>query len=81
MTALVIGMFAILLTGKRSPLAVRYEEEILNKYASWAQELTEKEYAINDRLAELRKQGIIIEDTAGAETETDSGSEGGQDTD
>ncbi|MGN0506874.1 MAG: hypothetical protein ACI4FZ_09940 [Lachnospiraceae bacterium] len=79
LAALVIGMFVILLTGKRSPLAVRYEEEILNKYASWAQELTEKEHAINDRLAELRKQGIIIEDTAEAGTETDSGSEGVQD--
>ena len=38
LVGIVIAMFAIVLTGKRSPLAVRYEEQILNKYASWADE-------------------------------------------
>lgn len=60
LSALVIGMFVILLTGKRSPLAIRYEEELINKYASWAQELREKENELNDRIAELRRQGILI---------------------
>ncbi len=60
LSALVIGMFVILLTGKRSPLAIRYEEELVNKYASWAQELTQRENELNDRIAELRRQGILI---------------------
>lgn len=60
LSALVIGMFVILLTGKRSPLAIRYEEELINKYASWAQELTQREHELNDRIAELRRQGILI---------------------
>lgn len=60
LSALVIGMFVILLTGKRSPLAIRYEEELINKYASWAQELTQRENELNDRIAELRRQGILI---------------------
>lgn len=60
LSALVIGMFVILLTGKRSPLAIRYEEELVNKYASWAQDLTQRENELNDRIAELRRQGILI---------------------
>ncbi len=60
LSVLVIGMFVILLTGKRSPLAIRYEEELVNKYASWAQELTQRENELNDRIAELRRQGILI---------------------
>lgn len=71
LTALVIGMFVILLMGKRSPLAIRYEEELINKYASWAQELTEKENKLNDRIAELRRQGIVIDEEE--EKETDDG--------
>ena len=43
LSALVIIMFVITLLGERSPLAVRYEEQILNKYAAWADELTERE--------------------------------------
>lgn len=69
LTVLVVGMFVILLTGRRSPLAIRYEEELVNKYASWAQELTEKEQRLNDRIAELRRQGIVIEEEEGEETD------------
>lgn len=69
LSALVVGMFVILLTGKRSPLALRYEEELINKYASWAQDLTEKEQKLNDRIAELRRQGIIIYEEEGKETD------------
>lgn len=62
LTLLVIGMFAILLTGKRSPLAIKYEEELINKYASWAEELTEREHQIQDWLIELKEQGLLPED-------------------
>lgn len=60
LTALVVGMFVIVLTGTRSPLAVRYEEQILNKYASWAQELQEKEKFLRDYVRQLEQQGIEV---------------------
>lgn len=59
---LVVGMFTIVLSGKRSPLAIRYEKEILNKYASWAEELTRKERAIRECLIELKRQGIEFDE-------------------
>ena len=60
LTAIIIAMFAIVLTGKRSPLAVRYEEEILNKYASWAEELQEKEDFLREYVRKLEEQGIEV---------------------
>ena len=57
---LVVAMFVIVLTGKRSPLAIRYEEQILNKYASWAQELEEKEKYLRDYVRQLEQQGIAV---------------------
>lgn len=57
---LVIGMFAIVLTGKRSPLASRYEEQILNKYSAWAQELKEKEDFLRDYVRQLEEDGIRV---------------------
>jgi len=62
LVALVIGMFVITLTGKRSPLAIRYEEEIINKYASWAQELTERENLLRDYIHALEEMGIETPD-------------------
>lgn len=60
LTVLVIGMFVIILTGKRSPLAIRYEEQIVNKYASWAQELQGKEYYLREYVRQLKQQGITV---------------------
>ena len=57
---LVIGMFAISLTGTRSPWALRYEEQLLDKYASWADELQEKENYLRDYVRELEQQGISV---------------------
>lgn len=57
---LVVGMFVIVLTGTRSPLAIRYEEEILDKYASWAQELQEKENFLREYVRQLEQQGIEV---------------------
>lgn len=62
LTVLVIGMFVIVLTGKRSPLAVRYEEQILNKYASWAEELQAKEDYLRAYVRQLEEQGIEVPD-------------------
>ena len=71
---LVIGMFAIVLTGNYSPLAVRYEERILNKYAAWAEELQTKEKFLRDYVRELEKQGIEV---PGWELEVSEGDEEG----
>ena len=76
LAAIVVAMFAIVLTGKRSPLAIRYEEQILNKYASWAEELQEKEDFLRDYVRKLEEQGITVpgwekEDSLEEESETE----------
>lgn len=60
LVVLVIGMFVITLTGVRSPLAIRYEEELINKYASWAEELSEKEEALSGYIRQLEAAGFQI---------------------
>lgn len=60
LVVLVIGMFVIVLTGTRSPWALRYEEQILNKYASWAEELRTKEEYLRAYVRELEQQGIMV---------------------
>ncbi len=70
LAVLVIAMFAITLTGKRSPLAVRYEEQILNKYASWAENLTEREMALREYIRRLEASGIEVPAWIAAEEET-----------
>ena len=52
---MVISMFAITLTSK-SPTILDYETKILDKYATWEQELTEREAAVSAREADL---GIV----------------------
>lgn len=60
LSALVIIMFVITLLGERSPLAVRYEEQILNKYAAWADELTEREKLLRAYIKSLEDAGIDV---------------------
>ncbi|MCR4693811.1 MAG: hypothetical protein K5773_00625 [Pseudobutyrivibrio sp.] len=48
----VLGMFYVNST-INSPTILNYEEKIQDEYASWAQELAEKEQALNDREKEL----------------------------
>ncbi len=62
LTGIVIAMFVIVLTGKRSPLAIRYEEELINKYSSWAQELTEREAVLGEYIRQLENSGIDVPD-------------------
>lgn len=71
LVVLVIAMFAIVLLGKRSPLAIRYEEQIVNKYASWAQEIREKEEYLRAYVRELEQQGITVPDWEEADDGTD----------
>ena len=72
LVVIVIAMFVIVLTGTRSPLAIKYEEQILNKYASWAEELQEKEEYLRDYVRKLEAQGIEV---PGWEKEASSGEE------
>ena len=60
LVVLVIGMFVITLTGTRSPWALRYEEQVLNKYAAWAEEIQTKEDNLRRYVRELEQQGIIV---------------------
>ncbi len=55
---IIAGMFVIVLTGKSSPLKSVYEEEIVNKYASWQQDLYEQQQYINDQMYFLEQNGI-----------------------
>ena len=57
---LVVGMFVIVLTGERSPLAIRYETQILDKYSAWAQQLQEKEDTLGEYLRQLEQAGIDV---------------------
>jgi len=68
---LVIGMFAITLTGTRSPWALRYEEQILDKYASWAEEIKSKEEYLREYVRILEQQGITVPEWTETEFRTD----------
>ena len=70
--ALVVGMFAITLTGTRSPLAIRYETEILDKYSAWAQQLQEKEDTLGEYLRQLEQAGVEVPEFIKPEETTDS---------
>ena len=58
---MVVAMFAITLTSK-SPTIIDYESKILDKYATWEQELTRREQAVAVRESELGIQTQTVED-------------------
>lgn len=77
LVVIVIAMFAVVLTGQRSPLAIRYEEQILNKYAAWAEDLQEKEKFLREYVRQLEEQGIEVPGwEAEASPEDENGAEG-----
>lgn len=79
LSGLVIVMFVIALTGKQSPLAVRYEERIINKYASWADELTQRERMLRKYIEQLEAEGIDVPEwLTGEETQEEAGEDEGQ---
>lgn len=51
----VIAMFAITLTSDQ-PNVLNYERVIINRYASWEQELTEREQAVREKERELKME-------------------------
>lgn len=61
LVVIIAGMFVIVLTGKSSPLKSVYEEQVLNEYAAWKQELQQKEQEVNDKLFFLEQYGIYFE--------------------
>ena len=57
---LVVGMFVITLTGTKSPWALRYEEQLIDKYAAWAEQIQAKEEYLRTYVRELEQQGITV---------------------
>ncbi len=49
----IIGIYAITAFSGNSVTIANYEEELINKYASWEQELSEKEQELNQRESQL----------------------------
>ncbi|MCI8737732.1 MAG: hypothetical protein HFI11_12335 [Lachnospiraceae bacterium] len=49
---LVAGMFFVAMTGN-NPNILNYQNAVLNKYAAWEQELTEREQAVREKEQEL----------------------------
>ena len=49
---LVAGMFFVAMTGN-NPNILNYKNAILNEYAAWEQELTDRENAVREREQEL----------------------------
>lgn len=60
LSVLVVGMFVIALTGKRSPWTLRYEEQLINKYALWAAEIEAREEYVRQYVRNLELQGISV---------------------
>lgn len=57
LAVMVVGMFLISLTGKNENI-LNYKTVLVNRYAEWEQELTEREAAIRQKEAELE---IVLE--------------------
>lgn len=55
MLLIIIGMFAINATSQ-NPTILNYEEKIINKYASWEQQLDQREQKLNEREQQLKQQ-------------------------
>ena len=53
----VVAMFAMTLTSD-SPTIVDYQSKLLNRYASWEQELTEREKAVSEKDRNLGSRWI-----------------------
>ena len=54
MLLIIIGMFAINATSQ-NPTILNYEEKIINKYASWEQQLDQREQELNEREQQLKQ--------------------------
>lgn len=62
LAVILIGMFLILLTGDLTPFKSIYEEQVMNEYAGWKQELTEKQKWIDEQMYYLEQNGIFYKD-------------------
>ncbi len=54
MLLIIIGMFAINATSQ-NPTILNYEEKIVDKYASWEEELDAREQELNEREQKLNQ--------------------------
>ena len=62
LVVIIVGMFVIVLTGKSSPLKAVYEEQVLDSYAGWKQELDEQQQWINEQMYFLEQNGIYYKE-------------------
>jgi hypothetical protein len=77
---MVIGMFYVAST-INSPNILNYKEQITNEYASWAQELSDKESALNKRENELKEREEKLQQQAQpTQTTPDAAQSGNQST-
>ena len=79
---MVIGMFYVAST-INSPNILNYKEQITNEYASWAQELSDKETSLNKRENELKEREQKLqqqEQTQPTQTTPDAAQSGNQST-
>lgn len=71
LSGVIIALFCIRLFGNNSPLH-NYEMEVVNKYASWADDLTQKEQELYDWENALReKEQSLLEWEASLEKDTE----------
>lgn len=61
MSLLIIAMFIIALTGKMSPAASVYEMQIRDKYAKWAEQLSDKEEELRNVVRFLKEMGYNVD--------------------
>lgn len=54
--AIILGMFFITYISGNNVNIVNYENELINKYEKWEQELNEREAALNEREAQLNNK-------------------------
>ena len=56
-------------SGSDNPNIINYRNAIVNEYASWEQELTEREKAVRRKEAELGNNGQALEEVSEENTE------------
>ena len=54
--AIILGMFFITYISGNNVNIVNYENELINKYEKWEQELNEREAVLNEREAQLNNK-------------------------
>jgi hypothetical protein len=59
--AMIVGMFFIAMSSS-SPTVLNYENEVIDKYSAWEQELSEREQAVKEKERDLLDDGYSNKD-------------------